>query len=133
MSWLVPASVFCDPSGIAGRSRASCAFLRGGEFVRTPKSGSTEDTARASSYQLVRNQMWLAELALGIYSGVSFIVYFKDYHRAFSFFLLIYAISFLIIGWRSRPQRAATPAVQPVSATSMLAVEARHVESPTGG
>ena len=108
-------------------------YLRGGEFVRTPKSGSTDATSRASSYQVVRSQMWLVELALGVYSGVSFIVYFTDYHRAFSFFLLIYAVGFLVIGWQSRPQRSATPVMQPANVTSMLAADAAHVESPSSG
>ncbi len=106
-------------------------YLRGGEFVRTPKSGSTDATSRASSYQVVRSQVWLVELALGVYSGVSFIVCFWGDHRAFSFFLLIYAVGFLVIGWRSRPQRSAKPVMQTAIVTSMLAADAAQVESPS--
>ncbi|MHC5110383.1 MAG: glycosyltransferase [Planctomycetota bacterium] len=78
-------------------------FLRGGEFVRTPKSGSTGSHARRSSYRLDANALWFGELMLGIYAAFSFYVYFTDYHRAFSFFLAMYAIGFCVIGWLSRP------------------------------
>jgi len=78
---------------------------RGGEFVRTPKSGSIQGTARASRYRVSQNVMWIAELVLGVYSLTSFIVYFNAYHRVFSLFLLLYAIGFLITGWHSRPRR----------------------------
>ncbi len=80
--------------------------LRGGEFVRTPKSGSVGAEAKLSAYRVAQSKMWLLEIALGIYSLLSFVVYFKEYHRAFSFFLLLYAIGFCLIGWLSRPHRA---------------------------
>jgi len=77
-------------------------FGWGGDFVRTPKSGSA-DTARADShYQAAVNHTWIAEVVLGIYSLLSFIVYFSQAQRAFSVFLLLYAIGFLWIGWLSR-------------------------------
>ncbi len=138
-------------------------FSWGGEFVRTPKSGSA-DTVRAAganttsplvresllaptqgtntagantaspttaganpaganpagaripspagaripsrtSYQVALNHTWIAEIVLGIYSLLSFLLYFSSYHRAFSIFLLLYAIGFLLIGWLSRPQK----------------------------
>lgn len=78
---------------------------RGGEFVRTPKSGSAHGAARASSYRVSHNVMWVAELVLGVYSLTSFVVYFSSSHRVFSLFLLLYAIGFLITGWHSRPRR----------------------------
>ncbi|UCC31572.1 MAG: glycosyltransferase [Phycisphaerales bacterium] len=80
--------------------------LRGGEFVRTPKSGSMGGDARASSYRVMQNKMWLVEILLGVYSLFSFIVYFRQYHRLFSFFLFLYAIGFCLIGWASRPRRS---------------------------
>ncbi len=79
-------------------------FLRGGRFVRTPKSGSAGSCVKASSYRVVQNKMWIVEILLGVYSLLSFIVYFTEYHRAFSFFLLLYAIGFGLIGWLSRPE-----------------------------
>lgn len=77
---------------------------RGGEFVRTPKSGSTAKVVKASSYRVSERYMWLAELSLGVYSMTSFVVYFSEYHRAFSLFLLLYAIGFMVTGWLSRPR-----------------------------
>ncbi len=79
---------------------------RGGEFVRTPKSGSAGRGVKRSSYNVTQDNMWLMELALGAYSLVSFVVYFRDSHRTFSFFLLIYAIGFCVTGWSSRPRKA---------------------------
>lgn len=90
-------------------------YLHGGEFVRTPKSGSTATVSKASSYTIAQNNLWLIELALGAYSAASFVYYFQGPHRAFSFFLLIYAIGFFVIGWLSRPKRipnAPSPAME---------------------
>ena len=81
-------------------------FLRGGQFIRTAKSGSTQAAVRSSSYSTVVGKMWMAEILLGVYSGVSFAIYFTRFHKGFSVFLLIYAMGFLLIGWFSRPHRA---------------------------
>jgi len=107
-------------------------FSHGGEFVRTPKSGSTGAVTRPSSYRLMNDHLWIVELALGVYSGLSFIVYFRDYHRAFSFFLLVYAIGFLVIGWLSRPRRAPAPAVPYGEMPVALGAEAA-AKSPSAG
>ena len=74
------------------------------------------------------NVMWITELTLGVYSLTSFFVYFSEYHRAFSFFLLLYAIGFLLTGWLSRPKRDLTaPAtadqVRPLIRSSVASVE----------
>ncbi len=113
--------------------------MRGGEFVRTPKSGSTTRTAKRSSYRVSNNVMWLVEIALGIYSLASFVLYFSEYHRAFSVFLLLYAIGFLLTGWLSRPQRAAKAPAETVDSgvlraeTGVLTVpKAVSVESVSG-
>jgi len=80
-------------------------FGWGGEFLRTPKSGSA-DTARAvSHYQVAVNHTWIAEVVLGMYSLLSFVIYFSQTQRAFSIFLLLYAIGFFLIGWLSRPRK----------------------------
>jgi len=79
--------------------------LRGGEFVRTPKSGSAGFEKKRSSYANSACGMWIGELGLGVYAAFSFVLCFTQYHRAFSFFLLLYAIGFLVIGWLSRPRR----------------------------
>ena len=83
-------------------------FLRGGQFVRTPKSGSTQQELRSSSYTALVGRLWMAEILLGVYSAASFAVYFTRFHRGFSLFLLLYAMGFLLIGWLSRPRRVRT-------------------------
>ena len=83
-------------------------FLRGGQFVRTPKSGSTQQDVRSSSYSTMVGRLWMVEILLGIYSAASFVVYFTRFHRGFSLFLLLYAMGFLLIGWLSRPRRVRT-------------------------
>ncbi|MCH7808884.1 MAG: glycosyltransferase [Planctomycetes bacterium] len=99
-------------------------FLRGGEFVRTPKSGSTAERVKGSSYNLTTNKMWIVELALGVYSALSFIVYYSNYHRVFSFFLLVYAIGFCVVGWLSRPQRSPQASKPPMGVPSLVGAEA---------
>ncbi len=96
--------------------------LRGGEFVRTPKSGSAGEHAKKSSYRVANSHMWLVELALAIYSLLSFIKYYNGDRRTFSLFLLMYAAGFAVVGWTSRPRRAhaATPSLPdhpPIGAT----------------
>ncbi len=81
-------------------------FTQGGEFVRTPKSGSLGGHRRASSYRAITGHLWLLELLMGFYCLSAFVFYFSAYYRAFSIFLLIYAVGFFIIGWQSRPRRA---------------------------
>ena len=80
-------------------------FQHGGAFVRTPKSGSRGATHVTSSYRTARDSLWIGEIALGVYSFSSFVIYFHAYHRVFSFFLLMYGIGFLTVGWLSRPRR----------------------------
>lgn len=78
-------------------------FERGGEFVRTPKSGSTTESGRASSYRMMNTRLWVIEILLGIYSLVSFFIYLDRSRGVFSVFLLLYAFGFLRVGWESSP------------------------------
>ena len=107
-------------------------YLTGGEFVRTPKSGSADCAVKQSTYGVATSQMWLAEIVLGIYSGVSFVVYVNQSHRAFSIFLLLYAVGFCVVGWMSRPGRHGR-AVEPAAVPPLLGAEMSAVESPAGG
>ena len=107
-------------------------FLRGGEFVRTPKSGSAEVVVRTSSYRVAQTRMWIIELALGVYSLFSFLIYFGQYHRAFSFFLLLYAIGFLMIGWLSRPVSSRRRAAADAPVQSIFGGEVASPDSPGG-
>lgn len=103
--------------------------LHGGEFVRTPKSGSLDRGSKSSSYQVKQEKMWMFELLLGLYSLLSFLVYFTEFHRAFSLFLLLYAIGFLLIGWLSRPRRVVVDSTRdPRSSTIELAELVRSPE-----
>lgn len=80
-------------------------FTRGGEFVRTPKSGSHAQRQRTSSYTSAQTHMWVAEILLGIYSLLSFAHYVRGNHWGVSIFLLLYGIGFCTVGWMSRPRR----------------------------
>ncbi|MCH7595824.1 MAG: glycosyltransferase, partial [Planctomycetes bacterium] len=80
-------------------------FLRGGEFVRTPKSGSVTGGARRSSYQTSCSRLWIAELVLGVYTLFTFVEYLAMEHRMISLFMLIYAAGFLTTGFISMPRR----------------------------
>jgi hypothetical protein len=73
--------------------------------VRTPKSGSVGTSARVSSYSAMHSKMWLIEIGLGLYSLASFAIYMTAEYRAFSLFLLLYAIGLCLTGWLSRPVR----------------------------
>jgi hypothetical protein len=79
--------------------------LRGGEFVRTPKSGSMATLIRRGTYRPAQNAMWIAELVLGAYSLLSFVVYMMTPRWPVSVFLLLYGIGFLAVGWMSAPVR----------------------------
>ena len=79
-------------------------YTRGGEFVRTPKSGSTHDSRMASRYKARRHRsMWFIEMLVGAYCMANWAIYLTVDHVAFSFFLGIYAVGYLTIGWISRP------------------------------
>lgn len=78
---------------------------RGGEFVRTPKSGSTQTGAMASRYKPIKYAwMWFAEMLIGAYCAAYWAIYITSDRVAFSFFLGIYAVAYLTVGWISRPE-----------------------------
>lgn len=79
---------------------------KGGEFVRTPKSGSTMTSLLPSRYKPQKFYwLWFTEMLVGAYCMAHFAIYITAWHRfAFSVFLAIYAISFLTVGWISRPE-----------------------------
>lgn len=86
-------------------------YLKGGEFVRTPKSGSVEGRRVTSNYKVAQQQLWLIEIGLGLYSLWNFKNYLDSNRYFFSVFLLLYGVGFLWMGIQSRPRRA--PRVQP--------------------
>jgi cellulose synthase/poly-beta-1,6-N-acetylglucosamine synthase-like glycosyltransferase len=77
----------------------------GGEFVRTPKSGSSGVRGRSSTYRPLASRVWAIELVLGAYTAACFVLYLQAFHSPFSVFMFFYAIGFALIGWHSRPMR----------------------------
>lgn len=107
--------------------------LRGGEFVRTPKSGAVGVHRGASPYRTLTDRLWIMEIALGAYCLVSFVVYFARDQRVLSLFLLIYAIGLLLTGWKSRPTpRLPSEAVPDLSSTTEVQSGAPRFTAPHG-
>lgn len=79
----------------------------GGEFVRTPKSGSTVQRRGRTMYQHLRNNTWLIELTLGAFCLVQWAL-FLPLDGVGGTFLLLYAMGLLLMGWQSRPRRERT-------------------------
>lgn len=80
-------------------------FLRGGEFVRTPKSGSTRTSRLASRYKPPRAAiMWYSEMMLGAYCWATWAICMTVGRPIYCIFLSIYAIGFVSVGWSSRPE-----------------------------
>jgi cellulose synthase/poly-beta-1,6-N-acetylglucosamine synthase-like glycosyltransferase len=73
----------------------------GGEFIRTPKSGSTGAKA-GLNYRTLHSRLWLIELILGAYCLAQWMT-FLTMDPIGTTFLLLYAIGFFLIGWGSRP------------------------------
>jgi len=105
-------------------SRACLSGLvrRGGEFVRTPKSGSARERSR-THYRLGSSSIWLMELAAAAYSGLAFAVFIRASHAVVGGFLAVFMLGFAIVGWQSRPGagvRPQQPAPQPAAASASL-------------
>lgn len=86
---------------------------RGGEFVRTPKSGSNARVKRVSVDRPTHNRLWLFEILLGFYSFSCFGAHLLEGRSIFSLFLLLYGIGFLTMGWYSRPTAPHSSQPQP--------------------
>jgi len=101
----------------------------GGEFVRTPKSGSADQRKAVSRYQVAVSHTWAIELLLGLYSLFSFLLYFMEGHRLFSLFLLLYSLGFCTVGWMSRPARKKAGPHALSHATTLLPANVPQMES----
>jgi len=77
--------------------------LRGGEFVRTPKTGGLSRLRAGGSYRPLHNHLWVWELGLGVWSLTSLAYYMLYTKWLVSVFLLLYGAGFLTVGWLSRP------------------------------
>ncbi|MCG3126464.1 MAG: hypothetical protein CHACPFDD_01300 [Phycisphaerae bacterium] len=89
------------------------AVRRGGEFIRTPKTGSQSGVRQATSYAALRSNLWICELALGLFCFVQWL-YFLRSDGFFGMFLLLYAIGLTYFGWHSRPE-SLMPAARPTA------------------
>ena len=89
----------------------------GGEFVRTPKSGSIGKSA-AGTYSSLRSRLWIFELLLGLYCFVQWVIFLR-HDGIGSVFLLLYAIGLTLIGWGSRP-RTVRPRAEKSPAASLV-------------
>jgi len=79
-------------------------FTRGGEFIRTPKSGSTQRDQQTSRYKArPAPQLWIWEMLLGAYCLAYWVIYMAQFRFVFGFFLMVYAVGYLTSGWMSRP------------------------------
>ncbi len=78
---------------------------RGGEFVRTPKSGAVGIRKRGGAYAGLRSRLWVFELLLGAFCLAQW-VFFLPQDGVGATFLLLYAIGLLLLGWQSRPHAA---------------------------
>ncbi len=81
----------------------SGALVRGGVFVRTPKSGAQGRGQVRPSYSPIRSNLWLLELALGAWCFFQWALYLPQDHYIFGSFFLLYAIGLGALGWQSRP------------------------------
>lgn len=84
----------------------------GGEFVRTPKSGSVGRSARQSSYKTLTSGQWMIELAMSGYAVIALVTNLFQVQKGIGAFLLLYAIGFFLMGWMSRPRLGSRRAVE---------------------
>jgi cellulose synthase/poly-beta-1,6-N-acetylglucosamine synthase-like glycosyltransferase len=92
-------------------------FRKGGEFVRTPKTGNRDGQIQRTASTTIRANLWWLELLLGTYSliNTTLSIWFGMY--GVTLFLAIYTLGFLSIGWLSRPRFAA--ATDPLPAATL--------------
>ncbi|MCH7870108.1 MAG: glycosyltransferase [Planctomycetes bacterium] len=79
-------------------------FQRGGEFVRTPKSGSTAQQPRKAAYAPVYSNLWKFEILLGCFSMAQWLYFLREDHYIFGSILLLYGVGLTLLGWKSRPR-----------------------------
>ncbi len=90
---------------------------RGGEFVRTPKSGSTGQRGRQSVYKSLHSRLWIFELLLGAFCFAQWLVFLSSDGYVGGTFLLLYAIGLTAIGWGSRPDWVRQPTINATKPT----------------
>ncbi len=109
--------------GLSLNNTVACAvglFSRGGEFVRTPKTGSTGTRAGQRRYAVPGGLLWLAEILLGLFCLAQWAWFLEADRYVGGTFLLLFAAGLLTIGWQSRPH-GATESSDPLPAEGKLA------------
>ncbi len=96
-------------------------FQRGGEFVRTPKSGSAGGRAARLAYGSIRSRFWLIEILLGVHCLVQWAVFLPIDGVLGGLFLFLYGVGLITLGWGSRPKTAREPAERVIKQRSRLA------------
>ncbi|HMQ14365.1 MAG TPA: glycosyltransferase [Phycisphaerae bacterium] len=108
---------------------------KGGEFVRTPKSGTRGGEARGSvagsPYAAIRSRLWMVELAVGAFCLVQWLWFLRQDNYVGGTFLLLYAIGLFCLGWASRPRDSKRPPARPLRAPKPRYQPARDAVADT--
>ncbi len=88
-------------------------LFRGGEFVRTPKTGSGGDKSERQHahssrvgqkrYRMRSSAIWQVELGAVAYCAFSFWYFLTASEAVVGAFLAVFAFGFALVGWQSRP------------------------------
>lgn len=79
---------------------------RGGEFVRTPKSGSAGARRATAPYRAARSHIWLIEILLGAWCAAQWAIAASMGRPISGAFLLLFTAGFWAMGFGSMPQPA---------------------------
>jgi cellulose synthase/poly-beta-1,6-N-acetylglucosamine synthase-like glycosyltransferase len=83
---------------------------KGGEFVRTPKSGSVGRRA-GLAYASLPSRLWIFELVLSGWCFAQWVAFMRT-DGVSGLFLLLYAVGLFLVGWSSRPRWAVAPGLR---------------------
>ncbi len=107
-----PTMVIAGTGLCLNNARAVLEALRGhkSEFVRTPKSGSTNERSRKASYA-VSSSVWasVAEVLLGLYCLVTFAIYLHAHRYLFGLFMGAYGMGLVSFGLLSLRDQVLLP------------------------
>lgn len=78
---------------------------RGGEFVRTPKTGAAGEKAGPDVYRVAPSRLWLWELVIGAYCALQWVLFLPIDYGIGGVFQLLMAVGLIRLGWGSRPRR----------------------------
>lgn len=99
---------------------------RGGEFVRTPKSGASGQSRGRGQYAALRSRLWILEVALGLFCIVQWAAFLKADGYIGGSFMLLYAFGLIAMGLGTRRLSARRT---PQAASRTLPAPAVHVDA----